>query len=34
MRSRRTHTNIAVIILAMIFCVAVLGGAGYFVYTH
>lgn len=34
MRNRRIHINMAVIILAMIFCVAVLGGAGYFVYTH
>lgn len=34
MRSRRTRINIVVIILAMIFCVTVLGGAGYFIYTH
>lgn len=34
MRTRRNHINMAVIILALVFCVAVLGGAGYFVYTN
>ena len=34
MRTRRNHINMAVIILALVFCMAVLGGAGYFVYTN
>lgn len=34
MRERRGHINTAVIILATIFCLTVLAGAGYFVHTH
>lgn len=34
MKRRRNHANLAVVAAAVLFCVAVVGGAGYFVYTH
>lgn len=34
MKGRRNHANLTVVAAAVVFCVAVAGGAGYFVYTH